>query len=226
MSNDSSCQPLVTTRVDLIRHGEPQGGNVFRGKTNLPLTEQGRWQFRQRLQRYGLQSSSAHWQQIISSPLQRCLESAEYLAQELSIPLLVEPLWQEIDYGDWENRPVNEVMATQPLQAQKMWQQPLEFCAPNGEPVRDFQQRILNAWQTLLADHRGQHLLLVSHGGVMRVLAQHLLSLAPQAMNRLSIPYAGLMRFRVDHDDNQDWVSLEMMDGSTLDQAQDKAGER
>jgi len=79
---------------------------------------------------------------------------------------------------------------------------------------------VVAAWQELLDVHRGEHLLLVSHGGVMRVLAQHLLSLAPEAMNRLAIPYAGLLRFRIDHSEYegkaQVWVSLEGMDGSVL----------
>lgn len=204
---DSVC----TTRIDLIRHGEPTGGDVFRGSTDLALTDKGRWQFDERIRRH-----QQPWQQIISSPLQRCFESAQALADAQQIPLCVEPAWQEIHYGDWENRPVNEVIKEHPLQAQALWQKPLEFCAPNGESVPDFQARIVAAWQQLLEAHQGQHLLVVNHGGVMRVLAQHLLSLAPEAMNRLSIPFAGLMRFRVDQTMDKSWVSLETLDGSEL----------
>jgi len=101
-----------------------------------------------------------------------------------------------------------------------MWQQPLEFCAPNGEPVPEFQQRIVGAWKTLLNEHQGKHLLVVNHGGVMRVLTQYLLKLDPMAMNRLAIPYAGLIRFKVDHSEEngkiRHWVSLLAMDGEEL----------
>ena len=41
-----------TTRIDLIRHGEPSGGDVFRGRVNPPLTDLGRWQFRERVRRH------------------------------------------------------------------------------------------------------------------------------------------------------------------------------
>lgn len=213
MSSHSPVMP--PTWIDLIRHGEPQGGNVFRGRVDLKLTPLGVDQFRARSKKH-----RQPWQQIISSPLLRCRESAEQLAAELNLPCRVSHSWQEIHYGDWENVPVDEVFKKHAQQAQKMWQNPLEFCAPGGEPVPEFQQRIVAAWKDLLEQHFGQHLLVVNHGGVMRVLVQHLLKLDPQAMNRLSIPYAGLIRFRIDHTEEQGkikhWVSLLAMDGEDI----------
>ncbi len=206
---------MTTTRIDLIRHGEPEGGNVFRGRINPPLTANGRWQVGERLRRF-----PARWQRVISSPLQRCAEAAATLAQQCAIPLQLDERWIEIDYGQWENRPVDEVLREHADEAQKLWADPLNFCAPGGEAVSHFQQRLLQAWQSLLEQYAGEHLLLVCHGGVMRVLAQHLLALEPQAMNRLAIPYAGLMRYRIDHSDYQgeakQWVTLESLDGSEL----------
>ncbi|UXD88437.1 histidine phosphatase family protein [Thalassolituus hydrocarboniclasticus] len=206
---------MSTTRIDLIRHGEPEGGNVFRGRTDHALTELGRWQFAERVRRF-----DSRWTRIISSPLSRCHSAAEQLASARNLPLACDERWAEIDYGDWENRDVSEVMAEYADDSRRLWADPLNFCAPNGEPVPQLQQRVGAAWQELLQDHRGEHLLLVSHGGVMRVLAQQLLSLAPEAMNRLAIPYAGLLRFKIDHSEYQGkeqvWVSLEGMDGSVL----------
>ncbi|WP_420592221.1 histidine phosphatase family protein [Bacterioplanoides sp.] len=206
---------VSTTYIDLIRHGEPDGGNVFRGRVNLPLTETGKRQFQARVKKH-----RHNWQHIITSPLQRCSESAHWLANDRALPCTEVTDWQEIDYGDWENKPVDEVFKQHSHQAQKMWQQPLEFCAPNGEPVPEFQQRIVAAWKQLLEEYQGQHVLLVNHGGVMRVLTQYLLKLDPQAMNRLAIPYAGLIRFKVDHTNEngktRHWVSLLAMDGEEL----------
>jgi len=208
----------TTSYVDLIRHGEPQGGNVFRGRVDLPLSELGKRQFRARVSKH-----TQPWTHIISSPLSRCADSARWLAAERGMTCQLINDWQEIFYGDWENKPVDEVFQQHPQQAQKMWQQPLEFCAPNGESVPDFQQRIVTAWHQLLEQQQGQHVLLVNHGGVMRVLAQYLLKLDPQAMNRLAIPYAGLMRFKVDHTveagETCHWVSLLAMDGEALSPA-------
>ena len=71
----------------------------------------------------------------------------------------------------------------------------VELCAPDGEPVAQLRERVLSAWTQLVQEHAGQHVLLVSHGGVMRVLVQHLLGLSPEGMSRIAIPYAGFMRF-------------------------------
>lgn len=205
----------TTTYIDLIRHGEPEGGNVFRGRVDLMLTDCGRKQFQARVKKH-----AQNWQQIISSPLKRCSESAHWLAQQRNIPCAVVESWQEIFYGDWENKPVDEVFQQHAHQAQQMWQSPLEFCAPNGESVPDFQQRIISAWKELLSQYQGQHLLVVNHGGVMRVLSQYLLKLDPQAMNRLSIPYAGLIRFKIDSSEEngkiRHWISFLAMDGEEL----------
>jgi alpha-ribazole phosphatase len=211
-----SVKAHAVTRIDIIRHGEPQGGDVFRGRVDHELTRHGRWQFEQRVQRF-----AGPWSCIISSPLQRCLWSAQQLSERLHIPLWVDARWQEIHYGDWEDALIADVMAGQLAIVQQLWQDPFNFCAPNGEPVSDLQQRVTQAWRGLLHDHKGEHVVVVSHGGVMRVLAQFLLLLDPKAMNRLAIPYAGFMRIRVDHTSSdsgieEHWYSLEALDGSEL----------
>ena len=205
----------MQTRIDIIRHGEPEGGNVFRGRTDHALTALGQWQFDQRVARH-----RSAWQRVISSPLQRCRQSAQTLAQQLQIPLHIDERWTEIDYGDWENQPVDSIMHYPAQDARALWEDPLNFCAPQGEPVTALQQRVLAAWDSVLTEYAGEHLLVVCHGGVMRVLAQHLLQLAPQAMNRLAVPYAGLLRFRIDlseyHGQPQQWITLEHLDGNDL----------
>lgn len=216
--HSDSNNDYVTTYVDVVRHGQPAGGEVFRGRTDHPLTDVGQWQFEQRLQRHSL-----NYQTIISSPLQRCHASAEQFSQLHGLPLHVVTDWQEIDFGDWEDQLISKVMQSDSQHAQQMWQDPLNFCAPGGEPVSELRQRITTAWQQLLQQHEGQSILLVTHGGVMRVLAQQLLNLAPEAMSQLSIPYAGLMRFRIDHQQGasdlsktSSWVTLELLDGEPL----------
>lgn len=200
------------TRIDVIRHGEPEGGEVFRGRTNHVLTPLGRDQFMQRIAR-----NDAKWARVISSPMGRCHESAEALALTRHVSCAVDERWIEIDYGEWEDKLIADVISVEYECMQQLWQDPMNFCAPGGESVPNLQSRVVEGWNGLLTHHQGEHILVVTHGGVMRVLAQHLLSLAPEAMNRLSIPFAGLMRFRIDHGDSgEHWVSLERLDGDVL----------
>lgn len=204
---------MRTTWIDFIRHGEPEGGLVFRGQTDHSLTEQGRAQFSQRIA--GIQQN---WQLIVSSPLARCLESAQELASQLNIPLVVEPNFTEIHFGEWENRLVAEVMAEQ--NASDLWERPLSFCAPQGEPTQQLQQRSIQGWQKLTEQHAGKRILVVTHGGVMRVLAHHLLELNENSINKLSLPYAALMRFKLVENnyqgESQQWLNLLSLDGSEL----------
>ena len=201
----------IVTHVDVIRHGEPEGGDVFRGRTDHALTERGRIQFTERLQR-----NPGLWQRIISSPLQRCQESASALAGELSLECDIDERWAEIDYGSWENIPIADIMSGEQTHVRQLWEDPMNFCAPGGEPVPSLQQRVVAAWEDAVTEHSGSHMLVVTHGGVMRVLAQHLLTLAPEAMNRLGIPYAGMLRLRVDEDEGKRWVTLIGLDGAEL----------
>ena len=204
------------TRIDVIRHGEPEGGEVFRGHTDHLLTERGKRQFLQRMARH-----ERDYDHVISSPLQRCAWSASDFAGERALTHEIDQRWAEIHYGDWENRLIADVMQAETEVVQQLWQDPLNFCAPNGESVPELQQRVISAWNAMLDGNLGAHLLLVCHGGVMRVLAQHLLGLAPEAMSRLAIPYAGLMRFRVDEvSDGQRYVTLETLDGEDLCQGE------
>ena len=204
---------MITTYIDLIRHGEPVGGKVFRGQTDHCLTERGLEQFQQRTQSLG-----RRWQQVVSSPLLRCKQSAELLAAAEAIPLHIEPNLSEIHFGDWENKAVAQVMAEHNIS--HMWQDPMNFCAPQGEPTQALQQRSVLAWQQALSDYQGQRVLMVTHGGVIRMLAQHLLELTPNASNKLSLPYAAVMSFKiidVDYEGQaQQWSSVESMDGREL----------
>lgn len=204
---------MITTYIDIIRHGEPEGGNVFRGRTDHPLTPRGIEQFQQRTECLG-----HSWNQVVSSPLSRCRQSAHLHATAHGIPLHIEPNFAEIDFGAWENKCVDTVMAEENIS--QLWQDPMNFCAPDGEHTTALQQRSLLAWEQLLQTHQGQRVMLVTHGGVMRVLAQHLLELAPSAMNKLSLPYAAAMSFKVidSHHEGQPqrWLSLVSLDGNEL----------
>nr|WP_245832014.1 histidine phosphatase family protein [Solemya velesiana gill symbiont] len=68
------------TLIDLLRHGQPLGGRMYRGKQDDPLTEEG-WD-----QMWHAASGETPWQQVISSPLRRCREFAEALTEKLESP--------------------------------------------------------------------------------------------------------------------------------------------
>ncbi|MFO8155736.1 MAG: histidine phosphatase family protein, partial [Thiohalospira sp.] len=86
------------TTVDLLRHGEPEGGRRYRGQSDDPLSATG-WQ-----QMQAAVAGATPWQRVISSPLSRCRVFAETLAAERGLPLEVEADFREIGFGEWEGQ--------------------------------------------------------------------------------------------------------------------------
>ena len=71
----------MTTVIDFIRHGTPEGGRLYRGSTiDDPLGEKG-WQ-----QMWRAVGDLCHWDAIVSSPLRRCLAFAEALGERHGLP--------------------------------------------------------------------------------------------------------------------------------------------
>lgn len=179
------------TVIDLLRHGEPDGGQKFRGSVDDPLSVRGWEQMRAAAGDY------QEWRAIISSPLIRCAAFAGELAERLEIPLRIIPAFREIGFGIWEGRSVAEVHEADPGALGQFWRDPLAHPIPGGEPLADFDRRIHQAWTALLEEYRGQHVLLVTHGGVIRIVLRQLLDMPLQRIWRIEAPFASLSRLRV-----------------------------
>ncbi len=108
-----------TTTIDLIRHGEPEGGTRFRGWQDDPLSEQGWSQMRQAVGEHN------PWQQIISSPLLRCAAFAAELSGRLELPMTTEGRLQEIGFGEWEGRRAAELYQESPDAVGNFWRDPV-----------------------------------------------------------------------------------------------------
>ena len=111
-----------------------------------------------------------------ASPLTR----ARLLAEQLGTPSFDARL-KEMHFGDWEGRAFADIGA-----AIDAWTaDPLGFRAPGGESARDMSARVL-AWLADLSQQAGQAaeppaaVVVVAHGGPLRVIAGHLLGLPPE----------------------------------------------
>lgn len=181
----------LETRIDLLRHGQCQGGEIFRGSTDVALTEAGWGQMRAQLDLY----SPGPWQRIISSPLQRCHEFARETAQRLTLPLTVESDLREMHFGDWEGQEHAHIWETDPLL--RLWgEDPEKYTPPGGEPLAVFAERVIAALTRLAQTHAGEHLLVVTHGGVIRLLLTWAQALDRRELRRMHVPYAHFAALR------------------------------
>ena len=178
------------TLVDLLRHGEVAGGARFRGSLDDPLTPQGWRQMQEAL------PTDGGWTRIVSSPLKRCAAFADTLAQRLDLQLQVDSRLQEMHFGAWEGQTAEQLLASEPEAVQRFWADPATHSPPQGEPLSAFRQRVLAAWRELVAEP-GQRVLLISHGGPLRVILGQVLGMPETHLLRLELPLAALSRVRV-----------------------------
>lgn len=205
-------RPTEKTLIDLLRHGEPEGGVKYRGSIDDPLSSTG-WEQMQVCIEQAL-SLGFQWDRIISSPMRRCQAFAEQAAQQLQRPLtVIEPL-KELSFGDLEGMHPKEAWDQYPDLLSNLWNDPVTYTPPNGESFGDFALRVKQAMERLFHDFGGQRLLLVVHGGVVRAALHNLLKIAPSATFRFDIPYASLTRFQVyNNGDNTFEAVLSFMNG-------------
>ncbi|WP_428604723.1 histidine phosphatase family protein [Sedimenticola sp.] len=182
----------AVTTIDLIRHGEPEGGVLFRGWRDDRLSDRGWQQMRQAT------TDHATWDCIRSSPLLRCAEFAEELSEKLDIPMERDERLREIGFGDWEGCSPEVLFKVSPQSLTKFWNNPIDCPPPGGEPMMQFQSRVVSAWQDIQATSAGRHLLIVAHGGVNRILIGQVLGIPLRHLFRLELPYAGISRIRIE----------------------------
>lgn len=181
-----------TTIIDIIRHGEPVGGSKYRGQIDDPLSELGWRQMRTAV------AGRDDWQQIVTSDLRRCADFASELGAKLSIGVELDSGFREVGFGRWEGKSATELLADDPEGIAAFWRDPINNTPPGAEPLCDFHQRVVTAWQNVLQRHAGKKLLLVGHAGMMRILLLNALGLPLESFYSFDPRNAGIVRIRVD----------------------------
>lgn len=158
--------------VLLVRHGRSAANQqgVLAGRSpGVLLDEEGEAQAAATAQRIaGLPISV-----VVSSPLERCQQTAQAIAAALAKPLDVrlDDRFIECGYGDWTGEDLKK-LAKDPL-----WKvvqgHPSAATFPAGESIRDMQSRALSAardWDTTVSQEHGAQALwvVVSHGDVIK----------------------------------------------------------
>ncbi len=183
----------TVTAIDLLRHGSCEGGEIYRGSIDVALSPEGWEQMSSAVEHLG------NWQRVVTSPLIRCRQFAERYADNAELPLITEDRFREIGFGEWEGRKVKEVWQSEPDLIRAYYDDPISATPPGGEPILDVQARIVAAWESLLGNYAGEHILAVVHSGVIRLLLAHLLKMPLTAMSTLDVPYACITRLKVFH---------------------------
>ena len=184
---------MSDTRIDIIRHGEPEGGRRYRGHSvDDPLSKLG-WQ-----QMWNAVPEKPSWDHIISSPLSRCQRFAEALAETLSIEVSSEDNLKEIGFGSWEGRSPEDIKTNEGDALQRFLKDPVNNRPPGAEPLESFAERVWTVYQDTLTKHHGQHILIVAHAGVIRAISSKILGMSlDDVYSKLKIEYAAIATTRI-----------------------------
>jgi broad specificity phosphatase PhoE len=182
------------TLLDYIRHGEPVGGNLFRGQgVDDPLSDKGWRQMRDTVENIN------GWQRIISSPLSRCAGFAHWLAEQRRLPLEIWDDLREVGFGAWEGLNRDQLRHDHAADYRAFFQDPVNNRPAGAEPLETFRTRIGAVFDRLLETYPGQHLLIVAHAGVIRATLGHVTQAPAINWYRTVVHNAAITRFIHDH---------------------------
>lgn len=153
--------------VVLVRHGETEWSRSGQhtGRTDIPLTDNGRAQAR----RIGQLLAGRQFVLVLTSPRQRALETCR-LSGYADVAQSVDQL-SEWDYGDFEGLTTDQIRARVPDWT--VWTHP----CPGGETAAQVGARADHVIG--LARAAGGDVLLFGHGHLLRVLAARWCGLTP-----------------------------------------------
>jgi len=179
------------TTFYLIRHGH----NDFLGKRklagrmpNVHLSSEGKRQ----AETLGRILSSVKFEAIYSSPLERAVETAEPLARDQGLEVLICDGLIEIGYGSWQGQSLNS------LRRRKLWpiiqNTPSLARFPEGESFPEAQARVVAELEALRGLHRSKKasIACVFHSDPIKLATAHYLGMPLDLFQRITISPASM----------------------------------
>jgi probable phosphoglycerate mutase len=174
----------------LIRHGENEYVAKGRLAGRLPgvhLNENGKMQAEAVAKTLGRMPIKA----LYSSPMERCMETAQPLAAALDLEIIPRQGLIEVDFGGWQDKTLKQ------LRRRKLWKvvqaNPARMRFPEGETFASAQQRIVQELETLVGEHRPKDLIACfSHSDLIKLALGYYLGQPIDLFQRIMIAPASI----------------------------------
>lgn len=177
----------------LLRHGEtaltPEKRFSGSGGTDPALSETGRHQAERAADSLAARGAV---QEIVSSPLRRCRETAATVAARLGLDVRVEDGLRETDFGAWEGLTFAEVRERYGDDLDAWLASAKATPTGGGESFAAVARRVAATRDRLTARHAGRTVLLVTHVTPIKTLVRLALGAPPEAMFRMELSAASL----------------------------------
>ena len=206
----------MTTRLCIVRHGETAWNAEHRvqGQLDIPLNNIGLRQ----AQAVGRALKDERFDAIYSSDLVRARQTADPIANILSMKILLEKDLRERHYGIFERLTYAEVKIRYPEDYARFEARDPEYAFRTGEALKDFSARSISILTRIVEKNPGRNVLVFTHGGVLDMLYRHITGLSLSAERTFGIPNAGLNRVELT---SAGWEIRSWADVGHLDSALD-----
>lgn len=186
----------MTTTIYLVRHARTawNAEGRFRGREDPPLDERGLVEAAEAARVL----ADAGLRAVHSSPLLRCLQTAEVIARTAGVTVTPEPGLIDADLGRWTGV-APEVAERQDPDAYAVFRrQPRRARAPEGEDLADVEGRVFEVLHRIGRRHEAGALAAVSHEIPIRLVASRLMGIRGPGFWDLELPTASIteLRFR------------------------------
>jgi len=177
--------PVQMSKILLIRHGHVEGikPERFRGREPLELTGQGCTEAV-----CVAKHIASHWRpvKIYTSPMGRCVKTAEAIAEACRSPAETCYDLNDIDYGGWQFKTFEQAKSQDPALFATWFATPHLVRFPNGESLQDLAARSADALRLVLTRHPDDTIVLVGHDSVNRALLLQFLDLSLSSYWRIA----------------------------------------
>jgi probable phosphomutase (TIGR03848 family) len=179
----------------LLRHGEHNvQGRICAGRMpGVVLSERGQAEAEAAARRLTEASIAA----IYASPMERTRETGEIVGRHLGLPVNIHDDLAELDFGEWTGLTFDEVRKDPRW---PLWATHRSLsCIPGGETMRAVQRRVVEAVMEMRELHPDDHLVVVSHGDVIRAALVFALGMPLDLYSRIEVATASLSTVRIDN---------------------------
>ncbi|MEV7496120.1 bifunctional RNase H/acid phosphatase [Streptomyces anulatus] len=177
----------------LLRHGEtaltPEKRFSGSGGTDPELSATGRGQAERAAGHFAALGTV---QEIVSSPLRRCRETAAAVADRLGLDVRIDEGLRETDFGAWEGLTFGEVRERYADDLTAWLASPDTAPTGGGESFAEVAERVAAARDRIVARSAGRTVLLVTHVTPIKTLVRLALGAPPEALFRMELSAASI----------------------------------
>ncbi|MCM3721161.1 histidine phosphatase family protein [Solibacillus isronensis] len=170
--------------IYLTRHGETQWNieNRLQGSKNSQLTDKGI----EHAIMLGNRLRNIDFSAIYTSPLERALQTANYIKSDKDVPIYTIENLKEMNFGDWEGKTKDEIEAVDNYKNEyhNFWHIPQMYNhKPHyGEGLITFKRRVEEVLSKVISSNSDGNILIVTHAVVIKAILSFTMDISTDKM--------------------------------------------